>query len=86
MLGSFLGNLYRKAISRLLGLDTLFEQRLPLLVRQEVDAALLAFARGESGGRGLTLDVDQTARFFGVSQFGRIFPAAHAHGAQCDFG
>jgi hypothetical protein len=63
MLGSFLGNLYRKAISRLLGLDTLFEQRLPLLVRQEVDAALLAFARGESGGRGLTMDVDQTARF-----------------------
>ena len=73
MLGSFLGNLYRNAISRLFGIDALIEKRLPPLIRQEVDAALLAFARGESGGRGLTMDVEQTARFLAsISSAGNV--------------
>ena len=63
MLGSFLGKYFRDTMSRILGFDAILEQRLPQLVRREIDAALLAFARGESGGRGLTMDVDQTARF-----------------------
>ena len=63
MLGSFLGKFYHDVIGRIFGIDALIEKRLPGLIRQEIDAALLAFARGESGGRGLTLDVDQTARF-----------------------
>jgi hypothetical protein len=73
MLGSFLGKLYRGAISRIFGFDKLIEQRLPLLIRQEIDAALLAFARGESGGRGLTLDVEQTARFLASASSAEYF-------------
>ena len=73
MLASCLGRIYRAAINRIFGFDKLLEQRLPLLVRQEIDAALLAFARGESGGRSLTPDVDQTARFLASVSSAKFF-------------
>jgi Methyltransferase domain len=63
MLGSLLGKLYRDVISRIFGFDIILEKRLPLLVRQEIDSALHAFVRGDSGGRGLAADVEHTARF-----------------------
>ena len=66
MLGSLLGRLYRSAVSRLFGVDAILEQRLPALVRQQVDAALRAFAGGESG-RGIHVDVALTARFLAAA-------------------
>ena len=63
MLGDLLGNLYQKAISRVFGLDAIIEQKLPTLVRKEIDAAFLSFARGETGGRGIALDVEQATHF-----------------------
>lgn len=63
MLGSFLGRLYRDTVSRILRIDDFVESKLQPVIRKEVEAALFAFARGETGGRGLALDVDQTTRF-----------------------
>ena len=62
MLGNLLSKLYRNAISRVFGFDVILEQRLPLLIRQEINTALRAFVSGDSG-RGLMADVEQTARF-----------------------
>lgn len=73
MLGSVLGKAYRNLVGRLLGLDAIVEQKLPPLVRRKVDAALLGFIAGETGGRGATLDVDMMSRVLATASSARFF-------------
>jgi len=72
MLGTLLGKIYRDAVSRIFGFDVILEKRLPPLVREQIDAALRAFVRGDSG-RGLTADVAQTARFLAAVSSAEYF-------------
>jgi hypothetical protein len=60
MLRSSLRTLYRGAINRLLGLDTLVEHRIAPVVRREMDAALGAIL-GRVLDRRLTPDLEQVA-------------------------
>lgn len=73
MLGPLLNKLYRDVINRIFGFDVILEKRVPLLVRQEIDFALRAFVRGDTGGRGLTADVEQTAHFLAAVSSAEYF-------------
>lgn len=72
MLGSLLGRLYRRAVNRVFGFDTILQDQVPPLVRRQVDNALRAFVAGELG-KGLPVDVLLTARFLAAASSAAYF-------------
>jgi hypothetical protein len=80
MLGSLLGRLYRRAVGRILGLDALVEERMPEVVRDQLEITLRNFVRGKVG-RDFPLDVALAARFLAAGSSAEYF-AKHMRMAQ----
>lgn len=72
MLGSLLGRIYRRAVSRIFGLDAVLEERLPVLVRNQLEITLRDFVRGQIG-RDFSMDVALAARALAAASSAEYF-------------